>query len=201
MRRELTWLAAAGLALIVGATCAQGYARLAAPYYRVVAQSLGTTHPWMITDVIVVDDQQSNGKVLRLTAEVRQHSDDLRPAALVVSRVQVGEVIENPIVFWTLMLLWPAGRTAQRLWRLAVAIPVFACLEAMTTGVQLVHPLAQASALLAGELEPLTLLERWSRFLEAGGRFALEVSSALMVVGCASFLSARSRAMSAQPAA
>jgi hypothetical protein len=186
MRRELTWLAATVLALIVGATCARGYARLATPYYRIVAQALAATHPWTITDVIVINDQQSGGTVLRLTADVRRHSDDPWPAARVLSRVQVGEVIETPIVFWTLVLLWPARRPGQRLRRLAAALPVFACLEAMTTAVQLIHPLPEASALLAGEQQPLSLLERWSRFLEAGGRFALEVSGALWVVACAS---------------
>jgi len=199
VRRELIWLAAAVAALLVGATCAQAYARLATPYYRAVARVLAASSPWMITEVIVVEDQGSGGTVLRLTSLVRRHSADSLPAALVVSRVQVGEVIETPIVFWTLLLLWPAGRPAQRWWRLALAIPVFAGLEALTTGVQLIHPLAEVSAVLAGEAQPITWLERWSRFLEAGGRFALEVSAALGVVACTSFLGSSRPATSVSP--
>jgi hypothetical protein len=180
MQRKL-WPALAVAVLVVGVICAPIYARLAIPYYRVVAGVLAASHPWRITELIVVEDLQSDGTVLRLTAEVRRHSEDRRPAALVVSRVQVGEVIETPLLFWTLVLLWPAT-PAQRRLRLVVAIPVFAFLEAVTTGVQLIHPLAEASALLAGEEQPLTLWERWSRFLEAGGRFALEVCGGLVAV-------------------
>jgi hypothetical protein len=70
----------------------------------------------------------------------------------------------------------------RRLACLALGIPVFLALEASTTGCQLVHSMAQASAMLAGEPDPLTAWERWSRFLEAGGRFALEVCSALSLI-------------------
>jgi hypothetical protein len=66
--------------------------------------------------------------------------------------------------------------------RLGAGIPVFLVLEAATTGCQLVHSMAQASAILAGQPDPLTVWERWSRFLEAGGRFALEVGAALITV-------------------
>jgi hypothetical protein len=39
--------------------------------------------------------------------------------------------------------------------------------------------------MLAGA-DPLTVCERWSRFLEAGGSFALEIGAALTVVALAS---------------
>ena len=94
----------------------------------------------------------------------------------------MGEAVETPIVFWTLVLLWPARTAREYLVRLAVGIPVFLGIEAATTACQLVNPLAEASALLAGEQSPLTLWERWSRFLEAGGRFALEVAAAILPI-------------------
>ena len=40
----------------------------------------------------------------------------------------------------------------------------------------------EASAMLAGEIDPLTAWEQWSRFLESGGRFALELCAALLAV-------------------
>ena len=98
----------------------------------------------------------------------------------------MGEVIETPLVFWTLVLLWPARTARQRVWRVAAGLPLFLALEAVTTGCQLVHPLAEASALLAGEQDPITVWEYWSRFLEAGGRFGLEVAAALLAVGITS---------------
>ncbi len=182
MRREWLWLGAAVLAFALGASCAETYARLAAPYYATVAAWIADRHPWRVLDVAVVHDDASHGPVLRLTSEVRQHSEDSRPAALVDSSVQVGEVVETPIVFWTLLLLWPAQTLRQRGLRFLIGIPVFLGLEAVTTACQLLHPLAEASALLAGESHPVTMWERWSRFLEAGGRFVLEVAAALIPV-------------------
>jgi hypothetical protein len=44
------------------------------------------------------------------------------------------------------------------------------------------HSMAEVTALLAGEKNPLTPWERWSRFLEAGGRFVVEISAALIAV-------------------
>jgi hypothetical protein len=182
MRREWSWALAAVVAFTIGVTCAESYARLAIPYYLAVSRAIATRYPWKVVSIVVAPDDESHGIVLRLTGEVRVHRDDLHPAALVVTRVQVGEIIETPIVFWTLVLLWPARSLRHRLWRVVVAIPVFLGLEAITTGCQLLHPLAEASALLAGERNPLTLWERWSRFLEASGRFGLEVAVALVVV-------------------
>jgi hypothetical protein len=63
-----------------------------------------------------------------------------------------------------------------------VGIPVFLGLEGITTGIQLMHSLAEVSAILAGETNPLTLWERWSRFLEASGRFVIEVCAALLTI-------------------
>jgi hypothetical protein len=58
---------------------------------------------------------------------------------------------------------------------------VFVLLEAATTVCQLMNPLAYASAVLAGERDPLTAWECWSRFLEDGGRVGLAVVAAALV--------------------
>jgi hypothetical protein len=173
---------AIAVAFTIGVTCAESYARLAAPYYWAVTTLIATAHPWRVTNIEVTPDSKMHGSVLRLTGEVRRHRDDPAPAAIVVGRVQVGEAIETPVVFWTLVLMWPARTGQQRLARIALAIPVFLALEAMTTACQLIYSMADASAVLAGENDPLTLWERWSRFLEAGGRFVLEVTGAVLVV-------------------
>ena len=185
MRREWGWAIIAALALAIGATCAAGYARLAVPYYVAVTRLIADFHPWRIVSLVVKPDESSHGMVLRLTGEVRRHRDDPLPAAMVVNRVQVGEAIETPVIFWGLLLAWPAQTVRQRLIRVAVGFPVFLALEGVTTACQLVYSMARASAILAGEQSPLTLWDRWSRFLEAGGRFVLEISAALVTVGVA----------------
>jgi hypothetical protein len=132
--------------------------------------------------------------VLRLIGEVRRRRRDPKPAALVVSRVEVCEAIETPIVFWTLLFAWPAANARERWLRLAVGAVVFLGLEAATTAVQLMHPLGETSALLArGSLsapedDPLTLWERWSRFLEAGGNFAVAAAGALATLAAGNAL-------------
>jgi hypothetical protein len=183
MRREWGWAITAALALTIGATCAEGYARLAVPYYTAVTTFIADFHPWRIVSLVVRPDKSSHSMVLRLTGEVRRHRDDPLPAAMVVNRVQVGEAIEAPVVFWSLLFAWPAQTVRQRLIRLVLGVPVFLALEGVTTACQLVYSMARASAILAGEQSPLTLWERWSRFLEAGGRFVVEVSAALVTVG------------------
>jgi len=185
MRPEWRIGLAAALALLGGAALAEPYARVAAPYYAAVARLIAREHPWSITEVGVTAGPDGHSKVLRLVGEVRRQRDDARPAALVVSRVEVGEAIETPIVFWTLLLVWPAARARQRWTRVAVGIAVFLGLEAITMAAQLLHPMAETSALLAHlpvavrDAGPLTLWESWARFLEAGGTFVLAVVGAL----------------------
>jgi hypothetical protein len=190
----------AAAALAAGAALAEPYAHLAAPYYAAVARLIARAHPWAIQQVTVAPDPGGRGSVLRLVGEVRRQRDDPKPAALVVTRVQVGEAIGTPIVFWTLLLIWPAASARQRLVRLALGAAVFLGLEAITTGVQLMHSMAEASAMLEGGSrgtqpdDPLTLWERWSRFLEAGGDFALAVAGALATLALANGGSVRQRA-------
>jgi len=114
--------------------------------------------------------------------EVRRRPEDLRYAGRIISHVQVGEAVETPVVFWTLLLMWPATSMRQRLTRLAIGIPVFLGVEAITTGIQLMHSMAEVSAILAGETNPVTFWERWSRFLEGVGQFVLACGFAILVL-------------------
>lgn len=182
MRPEIRWALAAALALTIGVTCAESYARLAAPYYAAVARLISLGHPWTVVSVAVKPGTKSPSPELQLVGEVRRRPEDLHYAGRIISHVQVGEAVETPVVFWTLLLVWPANSMRQRLIRLAIGIPVFLGVEAITTGVQLMHSMAEVSAILAGEPNPVTLWERWSRFLEGGGQFVLACGFALLVL-------------------
>lgn len=200
MPRNLRYALAAVLALIVGTTCAEAYARLALPYYQAVTALIADMHPWKVLDLSVNLNGSGPGAALRMTGEVRRRWDDVAPAARVIVRVQVGEVVEAPVVFWTLLLVWRATTLHSRLALLAMGVPVFLALEAATTGCQLVHSMAQASAMLAGQPDPLTVWERWSRFLEAGGRFALELCAAALTAGMTARLTAPGARANGKPA-
>lgn len=198
MRPEIRWGLAALAALAIGVACAEPYARLAAPYYAAVDRLIAIGHPW---DVISVDVRPGNSHLsaeLQLWAWVRRHAGDLNPAAKVQGRVQVGEAVETPMIFWTVLLVWPAASNRQRILRLVTGIPIFLCLEACTTATQLILPMAQASAILAGNNDPVTGWDYWSRFLEAGGGFVLTIGGALLTMTIAARTSLRRTAGAAQ---
>lgn len=182
MRRE--WHIAAGgvAALAIGVLAAVPYARLAAPYYAWVARIFAQGHPWEVLDVMVGQDETGRTMVLHLDATVSRMREDAAPAAIVNSGLHVGALVQNPVIFWTVLLLWPTRLIGPR-WRvLLLGVPVFLTLEAATTVCQLLNPLADASAVLAGDPAPFTAWEGWSRFLEGGGRFVLALSAGLLTL-------------------
>jgi hypothetical protein len=189
VRRELAVALVALAALAIGAVGAGTYARLALPYYRLASRLLVSGHPWTVTSLNVVRDRGSPGVVLLLTGNVRTSAAAPEIAAAIVSRLHVGAAIEAPLVFFSVLALWPASSRGQRWRMIAAAIPVWLALEVVSVVVPLLEPMASASAILAGDPDPLTLWERWSRFLEAGGRFALAAACALATLA----LTARGR--------
>ena len=169
------------VALLVGALGAQTYAQLAAPYYRTAAIWVARGRPWTITRVDVAQDPAHPGVFVYLHGDVRTATNAARPAATLIGRVQAGAAIEGPLIFWTILLAWPA-EARRRGALLLMGVPVFLGLEAATTVCQLLNGFAEASAVLAGDPDPLTMWERWSRFIESGGRDVLAVCAALLTV-------------------
>lgn len=182
MRAEWRWIFGATCALAVGAIGAKPYARSAAPYYQATAQLIAEGRPWEVVSVDIGASRSSPSEVLRLTGFVRAFFSDPKPRMRLVGKLQVAAVVESPVIFWTLLLLWPAASHRQRLVRLALGVSVFPFLESATTVCQLLNPLAYASAVLAGERDPVTPWELWSRFLEAGGRVAVALVAALITI-------------------
>ena len=182
MRHEWRWGLAAVAALTVGAIGAETYARLAAPYYTLAARWIASGRLWEIVAIDVAPSDSGPGTLLQLTGGVRERTADREPAATVVSKLQLGAVVESPLLFSTLLLLWPAESIRRRLAFFALGIPVFLGLEVATTVCQLVSPLAYASAVLTGDPDPVTSWDRWSRFLEGGGRVALAFAAAIATV-------------------
>lgn len=185
MRREYRWAVASIIALTIGVFAANGYARTAIPFYRVVANALTAGHPWKVETVRIRQSDAGPAMELQLVGEVRNRITDPEPAALILSRAQLGSITQNAVVFWLLLLLVPPVSIRQLLLYLAVGLPMFALLESITTVCQLVGPMAYATAVLAGEPDPLTLWERWSRFLQAGGLIVIDICAGLLTVSIA----------------
>jgi len=183
MKRELRWLAIALSMLALGVLCARPYARLASPFYALAARMIAHGRPWTISSVEVARGNSSPGAILRMSGTVSERKNDAVPGARLVSKLQVA-----PVIFWTLLVAWPAA-SVRRLALIGIAVPIFVGLEVATTVCQLIGPFAYASAVLAGDADPVTWWERWSRFLEAGGRVGLAFVAALATIGIAQWIS------------
>ncbi len=170
--------------LCVGALGADPYARLTAPYYEALAALVARSHPWVVTGIDVGADGNHPGLFLRLHGDVHRLGN-AAAAARVVTRVQAGGVIEAPLIFWTIVLAWPRRTLRARLLLLACAIPMAIALDGITTVCQLLNGFAEASAVIAGNPNPLTPWERWSRFIESGGRDVLALCGALATLALA----------------
>jgi hypothetical protein len=181
VRIKLRWIVGPLLGLLLGSLCAEPYARIAAPYYLDVAQWIASTHPWVLDGISVVRASSGPGYILKLTGTVSEFAGG-PPAAMLIGKLQVAAVAESPAIFWTLLLVWPVATWRQRLSIVVLGIPLFLALEAATTLCQLLNPFAFASAVLAGAANPVTIWERWSRFLEGGGRVALAIAAALVPI-------------------
>jgi len=186
VRREAKWALAAAVALATGVVAAEPYARLAAPFYQATASGIGRARHWHVTRVAVERDGELPGMYLRLHGGIAPGPGSTRGAGI-ITRVQVGAVIEGPLIFWTLVLVWPSVQR-QRLTRVAIGLPVFAMLEAGTTVSQLLTGFAAAAAALAGDPDAVSAWDQWSRFLESGGRDVLAVCAALLTIAVASWL-------------
>lgn len=178
---KLRWIAGPILGLLLGSLCAEPYARIVAPYYLEVARLMASGHPWVIEGISVVRARSGPGDIIKLTGTVSEFLGG-PPAAMLIGKLQVAAVAESPAVFWTLLLVWPVATWRQRLSIVVLGIPLFLALEGATTVCQLLNPFAFASAVLAGTANPVTIWERWSRFLESGGRVALAIAAALLPI-------------------
>jgi hypothetical protein len=168
--------------LAAGALGAETYVRGTSPCYEALAALIARGHPWTLTGSDVAADAAHPGLFLRLHGDVRVDLRAKQPAAHVIGRVQVGAAIEGPLVFWTVLLAWPRAARGRRVAMLVCGLPMFVILETGTTACQLLAGFAQASAMIAGDRDPLTLWERWSRLIESGGRDVLAVLAALLTV-------------------
>ncbi|HEY4209988.1 MAG TPA: hypothetical protein VGM84_00795 [Steroidobacteraceae bacterium] len=184
MRRDVPRVIIALAALLAAAVYSESYARLMSPAYLVVARFLADNQPWDITAVEVEPGKADIHGELHLRADIRRHLGDSKPVARVVGHLQVGSVVETPLIFWAILLLWPSGSGERTLLAILAGIPVAIALEALTTVAQLVAPLAGASALIAGQAHGATL-EKWSALLEEGGRVVICVLAALLVIALA----------------
>jgi hypothetical protein len=182
MRREIRWLCIALLAVTLGVLLAVPFARLSAPYLLFATRTLAATQPWKVESVAVTANGSGLGAELRLQGDVYRRAGDRLPAARVEGRMSVGEAVETPVVFWGMMCLWPAGSLRRRGVMLASAVPVFLILVGALDGLQLLYGMADASAVLEGHGDALTLWERASQFLEIGGLFAVDLCAALLVI-------------------
>jgi hypothetical protein len=189
--RTVTWLLTCTLFLIIASEFSASDVRFAMPFYSVVSRCIADIRGWKVESLeLRSSDRGPYGHALVLTGSVSASPDNGRWAR-VVTKLGVGAIVETPLVFWLLLVLWPTRSSREWGWSIFAAVPIFLVLEAATTITQLIHNLPDAEAILAGDLHPVTSWQVWSRFLEEGGRFAVVVLGASMAVSLGRWLNAR----------
>jgi hypothetical protein len=153
-----------------------------APYYMFIGRIVARSRPWEIREVTLNRKGPGGGAELRLVGIVRRLPEQPAPAIQAESGLNVGAIIQLPVVFWSLLIAWQADSVRHRLKRIVIGLPLFLMLETGTTVCQLIGPMAEASAYLNGNYHPVTSWELWSRFLEAGGRPVVAVVAALITI-------------------
>jgi hypothetical protein len=114
LRLQLRFVLAATMALGIGACGAEFYARLAAPFYAGAAALLANNSQWQVTGVDVASEAAHPGIFVRFHGAISGPTKVSRPAATLITRIQVGAAIEAPLVFWALLLAWQTTQRAQR---------------------------------------------------------------------------------------
>ena len=185
MRAEWRAIAVVLTLLLAGALGASRYAAVLCPYYVVAVSTLGADAGWQVVSVNVRDSNHGPGRVVALTADLYSRASASQAAARVVSEVQVGAVAEGPVVLFSILALWPL-QAGRRRWRLLLAgVAALLLLELVTTVPQLMHAMAAVAAMAAGEPDHTTAWDRWTSFLEGGGRFAVECALAVLTAAFA----------------
>lgn len=182
MPRELRLFLIMAITLAVGLAGARTYARMMVPYYAAMGRLLAGLHTWQVQEVGMSREGPGGAQEVRLVAIVRKIPSQPLPALRVESTMDVGDVVQLPVIFWGILLAWRADTMRQLLQRLAMGVPVFLTLETVTTVCQLVGPMAEAAEYLNGNPHPVTAWEIWARLLETGGRQALAAVAALLIV-------------------
>ena len=158
------------------------YARLVAPFHALAGAIVGRYAGWEVVKTAVEDTPGQHGRALALTADLYRRPSDRTAAARVVGRVTVGGVVEGPLVYLGLLALWPVRDWRERARLLCLALPGLAVIELLTTLPELLHTLPSVVGEIAGLPQAYTPWDRWTELLSGGGRFAIEVSAALLAI-------------------
>ena len=180
--------AALALALMLIAALLWGrqYVQLWLPLYQQVIS-------WLMPDYRVVDivlQSQSSGQVVKLSVELIHQTVvglKLLPQGLSVSSTTLqGHALQHPILIATVLLAWPLGEKAswtQRLRLLGLGLIGLLIVEALDVPFVLAGSITDLLlADFAPHLQDKSGLVRWMHILNGGGRLALSVGAALIVV-------------------
>ena len=188
MRRDGRWLCALLFSVAIASVAAPYYAHLAAPAWQAVARLTALGQPWRITGIEVTPSPDGPGTIVALTAIVTDAQADRTASARVTGKITTGAAIEPALVFWLLVLAWPAAHGRERWLRFAIGVPVFIAVDTATTVLALTHALPWATQVIAGAGDGDTAWDRWAAFLEAGGRFAVVTAVALVTIATVAML-------------
>ncbi len=193
LRRAALELAGAFLALTLLALAAgHHYAELWLPLYRGVAA-------WLLPEYRIVDlvlRQGANETVLALTVETAGNMvvglKFLPAGTSMTSTTLAGYALQHPVLLFSLLLAWPTVAWRNRWQLILMGVPLLFALECLDT------PFVLAGAvqdLVLGTLAPAeaasSWLIGWTHLVNGGGRLALSLAAAFIVVNFHAILASR----------
>lgn len=88
--------------------------------------------------------------------------------------------LQHPFVIWCALLAWPGFSVRQRLVLVLMSLPVLFLVEMIDVPLVLVGTASDIPVPSATTQRPL--LSYWGRFLDGGGRHALSICAAILIV-------------------
>lgn len=179
------WVAAAGIAILAGAVCAEAYALAAVSLHERVAQAYAASTGQQFLGLQPVTAQNPSGRRLRLAMAVPAPEGRAAQPVYVVSELTLGGLMQVPVALLGVLLAWRATSSRQRLAATALAAPALVVLEVLCNSPALLGSVASVAASLDAGRPVVALAERWSILMEVGGRVAFAMATALAVIALA----------------
>lgn len=143
---------------------------------------------WLVGDWQIIDfrlaqlrGEQVYSLNLHLVRYLAVGSRLLPPGGSVSSSTLVGHVLQQAVIYLSLVFAWPAGGIMHRIARTAAGVPLLLLAGMLDVPLVLI---GSVDDLVYANLAPgsNTVYMTWMNFMNGGGRFAVAVASALCSV-------------------
>lgn len=163
------------------------YVEILLPLYR---WEIGLLSPdYHIASLALADNRGE--AVIALTLDMIRYivvaGHGLPPGGSISSSTLAGHALQHPLLLLSLLVAWPAASFFHRMVLLAIAVPLLLLVEMLDVPLVL---LGSIEDLIIANIAPdaSSFLVYWMNFLNGGGRLALSIAGAVLVVALSKWL-------------